>query len=273
MVLFNVSCLFCAFVFVQGAAGGAGAVAGPPAEADFTSTLAVDVAVTAPAQVQSAPTASHVAALEPLKPAADTAVVPVAAPAAAPAAPKAKAAPAEYEATEHKLSLADLAAHPDFVASRINPTMPSASLGLTSAEAAARLAAHGRNELTPPKETPEIIKFLKCYTDPVRSFLYTLMPRLLFGAVCSAVQSLNAHFTASLTSSAASMLPCRALFMLLLLLPPAVPADAVLRRRAVHPGVRSARLGPEQPGPRHRPLRREFRSVGVTFYRLAAATL
>lgn len=162
---------------LQGATGGAGAVAGPPAEADFTSTLAVDVAVTATMADHTAATASRVAVPEPVKPVAETAVVPVTAPPAAaaptPGADKAaaKGKSAEYEATEHKLSLADLAAHPDFVASRINPTMPSASLGLTSAEAAARLAAHGRNELTPPKETPEFVKFLKCYTDPVRFLL------------------------------------------------------------------------------------------------------
>lgn len=164
---------------MQGATGGAGAVAGPPgAEPDFTSTLAVDVAISNAAPVEAAPVVPSSLNPAPVKAPADLTYVPVATAAPAPAAgetaaaaaaaAKGKAGSAEYEATEHKLSLADLAVHPDFVASRINPTMPSASLGLTSAEAAARLAAHGRNELTPPKETPEFIKFLKCYTDPVR---------------------------------------------------------------------------------------------------------
>ncbi len=40
------------------------------------------------------------------------------------------------------------------------PALPAGSKGLTSAQVKELQAKHGRNQLTPPKEQPEIIKFL-----------------------------------------------------------------------------------------------------------------
>src|SRR4051812_24551618 len=47
-----------------------------------------------------------------------------------------------------------------------NHLHPKTSPGLSEVEAAKRLAVQGRNALTPPKEVPEIIKYLKMYMDP-----------------------------------------------------------------------------------------------------------
>jgi hypothetical protein len=53
-----------------------------------------------------------------------------------------------------------------FAESQINVDAPKLSKGLTSAEAATRLARDGRNELKPPKEHSEFVKYLLQFTDP-----------------------------------------------------------------------------------------------------------
>ena len=66
----------------------------------------------------------------------------------------------EYEADEQLLSMKELA-------ERYKTTIhssPEKSSGLSKEEAAARLVLYGHNVLTPPKETPEILKFL--YGEP-----------------------------------------------------------------------------------------------------------
>lgn len=45
------------------------------------------------------------------------------------------------------------------------------SKGLTSAQVQERLVKYGRNMLTPPKEVPEIIKFLKQLANPLMALL------------------------------------------------------------------------------------------------------
>jgi len=72
----------------------------------------------------------------------------------------------DYDATEQNVPLADLPSHPLFKASGIDAAMPQHSAGLSVGEAARRLAENGRNELTPPPETPEWVKFAKGFLDP-----------------------------------------------------------------------------------------------------------
>lgn len=61
------------------------------------------------------------------------------------------------------------------------------SPGLTSSEAAARLAKNGKNELTPPKERPEIVKYLLQYTDPF--MLLLVLAGILSAAVAYSVDT------------------------------------------------------------------------------------
>jgi len=61
------------------------------------------------------------------------------------------------------LSIAEIAKRLD---TRLDARTPNLSGGLTSAEAAERLLRDGPNELLPPPETPEIIKYLRNYIDP-----------------------------------------------------------------------------------------------------------
>jgi magnesium-transporting ATPase (P-type) len=68
----------------------------------------------------------------------------------------------EYEADEHRLTLQQLA---ERYQTHIDTEDPTKSQGLTSAEATRRLKENGPNILTPPKELPEILKFLKQYTN------------------------------------------------------------------------------------------------------------
>ena len=104
------------------------------------------------------------------------AVVAIVGPKAAASAPTTR----EYEADEHLLSLPELAAR--FPASGVDTAAPTASTGLSSAAAAAKLAADGPNRLTPPKETPEWVKFLRGFADP---FMVVL---IVAGALCFLVR-------------------------------------------------------------------------------------
>jgi sodium/potassium-transporting ATPase subunit alpha len=70
----------------------------------------------------------------------------------------------EYDVREHFPPLSELPAL--FPASGINTADPSASRGLSSADAAAELAENGPNCLTPPPGTPEWLKFLRGFLDP-----------------------------------------------------------------------------------------------------------
>jgi sodium/potassium-transporting ATPase subunit alpha len=49
---------------------------------------------------------------------------------------------------------------------KIDLAKPGSSFGLTSEEALKRLQEIGRNEFTPPAETPEIVKYLMQFLDP-----------------------------------------------------------------------------------------------------------
>ena len=69
----------------------------------------------------------------------------------------------EYEADEHFLSLTELGKRYE---TQLDLSAPRKSRGITQAMATHRLETYGKNKLTPPKETPEIIKFLLNFTDP-----------------------------------------------------------------------------------------------------------
>jgi hypothetical protein len=80
-------------------------------------------------------------------------------------AAKAAAARGAYDLDDHQLSLAQLAKrYPD---SGLDASDPPASKGLSEAAAAALRAKHGANRLTPPKTTPEIVKFLRQLLNPL----------------------------------------------------------------------------------------------------------
>ena len=64
----------------------------------------------------------------------------------------------EYSADEHRLTLKQLG---ERYRTHIDAAAPTRSKGLTAEEAAARLSLYGGNHLSPPYQTPEIIKFLK----------------------------------------------------------------------------------------------------------------
>ena len=68
-----------------------------------------------------------------------------------------------------------------FSDSAIDPSEPRLSLGLTSARAAELLRLNGPNELKPPKEHPEWIKYLLQYTGTtqIRTAHHTMMRSLV----------------------------------------------------------------------------------------------
>jgi len=74
----------------------------------------------------------------------------------------------DYDVDDHLLSREDVA---ERYGVQIDWTNVGASQGLTSGEAEARLKANGPNRLTPPKETPEIVKFLKQFANPLMALL------------------------------------------------------------------------------------------------------
>jgi len=83
----------------------------------------------------------------------------------APADPKAPALAAArgYDIDDHQLTLAQLAKR----YAGVDPSDPAASKGLSEADALALRHEHGPNRLTPPKETPEIVKFLRQLANPL----------------------------------------------------------------------------------------------------------
>jgi len=64
---------------------------------------------------------------------------------------------------EHQLSIPQVC---ELYHTKFNEESPEQSLGLTQEEAAQRLAQNGLNQLTPPKGTPQIVKFLSQFTSP-----------------------------------------------------------------------------------------------------------
>eukprot|EP00445_Apocalathium_hangoei_P057382 CAMPEP_0204090374 /NCGR_PEP_ID=MMETSP0360-20130528/188866_1 /ASSEMBLY_ACC=CAM_ASM_000342 /TAXON_ID=268821 /ORGANISM="Scrippsiella Hangoei, Strain SHTV-5" /LENGTH=530 /DNA_ID=CAMNT_0051039633 /DNA_START=76 /DNA_END=1665 /DNA_ORIENTATION=- len=67
-----------------------------------------------------------------------------------------------YDATEHKMSLAELK---EKFETAIDEQNPKESKGLSDQEAKNRLLRDGPNAMTPPKQTPEIVKFLMQFTN------------------------------------------------------------------------------------------------------------
>eukprot|EP00444_Apocalathium_aciculiferum_P050192 CAMPEP_0183508008 /NCGR_PEP_ID=MMETSP0371-20130417/8551_1 /TAXON_ID=268820 /ORGANISM="Peridinium aciculiferum, Strain PAER-2" /LENGTH=1113 /DNA_ID=CAMNT_0025704305 /DNA_START=68 /DNA_END=3409 /DNA_ORIENTATION=+ len=67
-----------------------------------------------------------------------------------------------YEATEHKMSLEELKAKFE---TAIDLQNPKESKGLSEQEAKNRFLRDGPNAMTPPKQTPEIVKFLMQFTN------------------------------------------------------------------------------------------------------------
>ena len=83
----------------------------------------------------------------------------------------------EYLANEHDMTIEALASQ---LGTSLNSEDPLQSLGLTQEAASARLLAEGKNILSPPKSTPEIIKFLLHFTN-------FFMLLLLFAATLSCI--------------------------------------------------------------------------------------
>lgn len=95
-------------------------------------------------------------------------------------APKAPALqPREYSADEHLLSLEELRAR---FGTQLDLASPADSAGLSPAAVAAARAAHGANQLTPPRERSELAKFLLQFTD---GFMLLLM---VAGGLCFLAQ-------------------------------------------------------------------------------------
>lgn len=72
------------------------------------------------------------------------------------------AASREYRVDEHKLTIAQLA---ERYQTHVDAENPVKSRGLSREEAAKRLKSYGPNRLTPPPELPEILKYLKQFTN------------------------------------------------------------------------------------------------------------
>jgi magnesium-transporting ATPase (P-type) len=83
---------------------------------------------------------------------------------------------------EHLLSIAELAARYE---TAIDMQDAAKSFGLPQAEAQARLAAEGRNELNPPKPQNPVLQYLKLLAEPLTAML--LLASLL--AICSQAAS------------------------------------------------------------------------------------
>eukprot|EP01117_Protostelium_nocturnum_P010463 TRINITY_DN3765_c0_g3_i1.p1 TRINITY_DN3765_c0_g3~~TRINITY_DN3765_c0_g3_i1.p1 ORF type:complete len:1133 (-),score=423.25 TRINITY_DN3765_c0_g3_i1:58-3456(-) len=71
--------------------------------------------------------------------------------------------PKEYQAEEHSWDFESLGTKYGI---QIDESAPKKSRGLSVEEAARRLFMDGKNRLTPPKKTPEIIKFLLQFINP-----------------------------------------------------------------------------------------------------------
>ncbi|KAF8072642.1 Atpalpha [Scenedesmus sp. PABB004] len=73
-----------------------------------------------------------------------------------------------YTVDEHLLKPHEVAAR---FGTSIDAANVGASRGLTAAQVAEARKAHGLNQLTPPKTTPEIVKFLLQFTNPLMALL------------------------------------------------------------------------------------------------------
>jgi magnesium-transporting ATPase (P-type) len=73
-----------------------------------------------------------------------------------------------YDVDEHLLSPAEVAAK---YGVDVNVDNPGQSKGLSSAQVKELQAIHGKNQLTPPAETPEWLKFCKQFTNPLMLLL------------------------------------------------------------------------------------------------------
>ncbi len=77
--------------------------------------------------------------------------------------------PGHYDVDEHLLSPQEVAGkyevHVDFA------NISGASKGLSALQVKERQAKYGQNRLTPPKETPEWVKFLLQFTNPLMLLL------------------------------------------------------------------------------------------------------
>jgi len=69
-----------------------------------------------------------------------------------------------YDADEHMLPVPDVAAR---YATHVDDVHPDNSKGLAAASIAGLQARWGRNAMTPPKQTPEILKLLIQFTNPL----------------------------------------------------------------------------------------------------------
>ena len=89
----------------------------------------------------------------------------------------------EYLADEHLLTPVEVA---DRYGVDVDENDWERSRGLSRAEAAARLAHDGPNMLTPPRQTPEIVKFLKHFLDP---FMVLLIVAGVLSCITYAIDS------------------------------------------------------------------------------------
>ena len=88
-------------------------------------------------------------------------------PAAAPALekqPSAKPSSGAYDADEHLMSVTEVAAR---YGTHVDDVHPDNSRGLSQADVPALQARWGRNAMTPPKQTPELLKLLLQFTNPL----------------------------------------------------------------------------------------------------------
>ncbi|PRP81845.1 P-type ATPase [Planoprotostelium fungivorum] len=92
-------------------------------------------------------------------------------------------APKEYQAEEHQWTLEQLAEHHG---AKLDYETVKKSAGLNTSEAEKRLAIDGKNRLTPPKRTPEWIKFLREFINP---FMILLQVAALLCIVAYALET------------------------------------------------------------------------------------
>ena len=88
----------------------------------------------------------------------------------------------EYLADEHLSELNEIEKKLEV---KLNLELPASSTGLSIKEAEERLVKYGKNILTPPKEVPEIVKFLMQFTN---LFMILL---LVAGVLCCIAYALN----------------------------------------------------------------------------------
>eukprot|EP01117_Protostelium_nocturnum_P010456 TRINITY_DN3765_c0_g1_i1.p1 TRINITY_DN3765_c0_g1~~TRINITY_DN3765_c0_g1_i1.p1 ORF type:complete len:1126 (-),score=460.97 TRINITY_DN3765_c0_g1_i1:37-3414(-) len=89
----------------------------------------------------------------------------------------------EYQAEEHRWTLEEISAK---YSVSLDYKEAKRSLGIGNDEALVRLGREGKNQLTPPKKTPEIIKFLSHFINP---FMILLEVAAILCAVAFALQA------------------------------------------------------------------------------------